>query len=80
MLRIVQECGDCGGKGNFSFQHSLSGNPATAVTISEYDCDICSGTGKIIINEVINLYENIIKILEDYPDAEYQTVEVQFRV
>ena len=66
---VTITCPDCEGEGVNSFQHSLSGNPETAVTISETDCPECDGKGKINIKEAAELYENTADLLEDYPDA-----------
>jgi len=66
---VTINCPDCEGEGIKSFQHSLSGNPETAVTISETDCPECDGKGKINIKEAVELYENTQALLEDYPTA-----------
>ena len=66
---VTITCPDCEGEGVNSFQHSLSGNPETAVTISETDCPECDGKGKINIKEAAELYENTQDLLKDYPTA-----------
>ena len=69
MYEVTVYCPDCEGEGVKSFQHSLSGNPETAVTISEIDCPECDGIGKINIKEATELYENTQDLLKDYPTA-----------
>jgi len=69
MYEVTVYCPDCEGEGVKSFQHSLSGNPETAVTISEIDCPECDGKGKINIKEATELYENTQDLLKDYPTA-----------
>ena len=66
---VTITCPDCEGEGVNSFQHSLSGNPETAVTISETDCPECDGKGRITFKEAAELYENTQDLLEDYPSA-----------
>ena len=65
MYEVTVYCPDCEGEGVKSFQHSLSGNPETAVTISEIDCPECDGKGKINIKEATELYENTQDLLKD---------------
>ena len=69
MYEVTVYCPDCEGERVKSFQHSLSGNPETAVTISEIDCPECDGKGKINIKEATELYENTEDLLKDYPTA-----------
>tara|TARA_R100000656_G_scaffold39387_1_gene32983 strand:+ start:436 stop:684 length:249 start_codon:yes stop_codon:yes gene_type:complete len=66
---VTINCPECEGAGLKCFRHSLSGNPETAVTISEIDCPACGGRGEITIKEVAELYENTQELLEDYPTA-----------
>ena len=66
---VTINCPECEGEGIKSFQHSLSGNPETAVTISKTDCPECDGKGKINIKEATELYENTQELLLDYPTA-----------
>ena len=64
---VTLECFDCDGEGVQSYRHSLSGNPETAVTISEIDCPACDGRGEI--SRKVSMYENTQELLEDYPSA-----------